>query len=424
MTTVIPSAARRSPFLLDWNAAACLEAPEQSLNAITGQAATFSRASTKTAFDANGVVRVVPHSLPAFQWSIDPVSGLSVPGVLLEDAVVNLVLQSEDWSTTWAAIGTPTRVAASNTAAGVSLDTIGDDAAGTLEGYSQTVTFTATAAKAISVFVKKDTSTSSVIRVRDTTAGADRLLAAITWAGSVPVVTMTTGTYLGMTIGFGGVYRLWFQTTVVTAANTNSLQFYPATNAALTVASTGAILAGGMQAENSYTPGCYLKTTTGGAAKVADAFSLSCNAVPQAMTVYLKMVDLSQAVGLSIFTIGSIPTAEAIAMTRHSSGPYQAVHYGVASPAVNGATVPAIGGQTEARYVLNADGSIAIGISLNGAAETTASDATISAIGAAFSGTKTLTLNDSEGSTAKGFAVFQVVRVAAGVRSLATMRTG
>jgi hypothetical protein len=45
MTVLLPSASRRSRFLFEWDAARCLAAPEQSLDAVTGQAATFTRAS-------------------------------------------------------------------------------------------------------------------------------------------------------------------------------------------------------------------------------------------------------------------------------------------------------------------------------------------------------------------------------------------
>lgn len=424
MTQSIGAASRRSRYLFDWSAAACLRAADQSLDASTGQVATFSRASIKTAYDTNGVLRVVPDSLPAFQWSTDPVSGLSVPGVLVEDAVVNLCVQSEDWSTTWAAVGTPTRVAASNAAAGVSLDTIGDDAAGTLEGYSQTVTFTANSGKAVSLFVKQGTSTSSVIRLRDTSAGADRLLAAITWTGSVPTVTMTTGTSLGQVTCYGGVYRLLFQTTTVTAANTNSLQFYPATNAALTVASTGTIIAGGVQAENALAPGSYLKTTTVAVGKVADALSFACGILPRTLTVYAKIVDCgtSQYSTLpGVLDLGGASANPRLLLYRDvGNGRWIANHSDTSLALVVTATTN--GSQVELRGVLNSDGSTVVGSSIAGATETTGTDATTLTLESAWSAA-TLTFNRITGGII-GLASFQSVRIAAGVQTMATMRQG
>jgi hypothetical protein len=114
------------------------------------------------------------------------------------------------------------------------LDLLGDDSATVLEGYSQTITFTGNALKAVSLVLAAGTSTSTVVRLRDTTAGTNRLLATITWAAGVPTVTMTTGEKAGEPVALAsGGYRVGFQTTSVTAANTHLLQIYPATTAAL-----------------------------------------------------------------------------------------------------------------------------------------------------------------------------------------------
>src|SRR5690349_13582031 len=96
-------------------------------------------------------------------YILNPATGLYERSTLSEIGSTNLCLQSENFGTTWAAIGTPTRTAAATTAIGVSLDLIGDDDAAGLEGYSQTITFTSDAVKAVSVFVKQGSSTSSVI---------------------------------------------------------------------------------------------------------------------------------------------------------------------------------------------------------------------------------------------------------------------
>ena len=231
MTVHIPSAKKRSRLWFEWNATDCLNATDHALDALTGQVATFTRASIKTAIDQNGVVRLVPHSRPAWEWVYDATLGMYAPGVLLEDTRTNLCLQSENFGTTWAAVGTPTRTAGAHTTAGISLDLLGDADAGTLDGYSQTVTFTGNAAKSVSLFVKIGTATTSAVRLRDTSASADRLLGVVTWSGTVPSVAMTTGTYVGSQACYDGVYRLLFVTTSVTAANTNSLQVYPAADA-------------------------------------------------------------------------------------------------------------------------------------------------------------------------------------------------
>lgn len=217
---------------------------------VGGVAATFTRATSAWTVLSDGTIGLVASGSARSYYSP---SG-AFQGYLAEGARTNLCQRGEDFSTVWTDVGTPTLSAGTTTNGALSLSTVGDDSAAALEGKIQTITFTGDAVKAISLYVKKGTSTSSVIRVRDTSAPADRLLAAITWSGTTPVVTMTTGTDLTGTPeqhGSSGIYRLSFATSSVTAANTNSLQIYPATDAALSVGNVGTIECGGVQAEDA-----------------------------------------------------------------------------------------------------------------------------------------------------------------------------
>lgn len=155
-----------------------------------------------------------------------------------------------DFGTGWSSVGTPTRSAAAFVGTdGVPLDLIGDDSAAALEGYTRVLTSMGTTGqvKALAISVKQDTSVSTVIRVRDTTAGADRLLAVLTWSGGLPSLAMTTGTFTGYA-SVGGRFRLSFLTTAMTTANANQAEVYPATGAALAVAATGNVYAGDLEA--------------------------------------------------------------------------------------------------------------------------------------------------------------------------------
>lgn len=190
----------------------------------------------------------------------------------------NIVLQSENFGTTWVVLGTPTRTAAFGVKARITFDLIGDDSAAAVEGYEQLVVFTGDAVKAVSLhtYDSASNSASSVVRLRDLSAATDRLLGVLSWSGGFPVIVMTTGTYLGYDTypgdAFGDVFRLKFATTSVTAANNNELGIYPATTAALANANTGGLVVGGVQAENAVIPSTYKKTTTAG---VSDQ-SVSC----------------------------------------------------------------------------------------------------------------------------------------------------
>lgn len=265
-----------------------LATDDNSLVPLTGQTPTFVRASGQTVLDSTGAIATGVHSQPSTGAWINS-DGRYEPVIELGNAYTNLCLRSEDFGTTWAAIATPTRTAAAKRNGDVALDLLGDNDSGGLEGYSQVITFTGNAVKAVSLFLAPGTSTSFVIRLRDTTAGANRLLAAVTWSGGAPSVAMTTGVHIAQIVGANGVYRLLFQTTSVTAANTNQIEVYPATNASLVTSSTGTTYVGGVQCENNEYARGYVKTL--GTTQTCNAEVLSyALAMPVAdFTVYLRV---------------------------------------------------------------------------------------------------------------------------------------
>lgn len=292
MPATLPNRAQRKPLearsrlLHSWAADRYVLTPA---TARTGQALTFTRASVGTVFDSNGLLYTPNHSQPRFQLGTGS-AAYDTLGLVNEIGSTNLCLQAENLGTTWAQVGTPTLVAAGKLCGDVSLYYINDNDGAVLEGVSQTVTFTANAVKAISVFFAQGTSTTSALRLRDTTAGADRLLAVLTWSAGVPTWTMTTGTFIVTETLGNGCFRSYFQTTSVTAANTNSLQFYPATTSALAVATQGDCYVGGFQAENATHPTSYVKTTTGTVARSADLLSSTADWLHQDVTFYAKIL--------------------------------------------------------------------------------------------------------------------------------------
>lgn len=248
--------------------------------------ATFTRATSATTILSNRTIGNVASGTARSYYFPDGTYG----GYLAEGQRTNLVLAAENFSFAWAVVGTPTRTAAFTACGTVSLDLIGDDDGAVLEGYTQTVTFTGNAVKAISLFVRQNTSTSSVVRLRDTTGAADRLLGVITWSAGVPVVSMTTGTFEGTDALANGIYRIRFETTSVTAANTNSLQVYPATDAALSVGNTGNIGMGGVQAEDGTFCSTYIPTVSATVTRNADVltYAVAGNQSEAAGTCYAE----------------------------------------------------------------------------------------------------------------------------------------
>lgn len=256
----------------------------------TEQTLTFDRNGARTVFDSQGRLATIAHDQLPWSTAYNATEGVYEPVLALHRAETNYVLRSEDFSATWASVGTPTRTAAALTCGDLTLDLLGDDAAGTLEGFTQAVTPSGgNGTKGVTVCLKQGTSTSCVVRVRDTTASANRLLATITWASGVPTVAMSTGVHCGTVRCFGGVYQFLFQTTTWTVANTTQVEIYPATTAALAVSGTGTMYVGGVQVnQHTYPTGAYLRTTTATSASVDDLATATIAWAPQDMTVYVR----------------------------------------------------------------------------------------------------------------------------------------
>ena len=233
-----------------------------------------TRATATTSVDSSDLVVNISSGAP--RWHRIG-AGSGVTGIADWGAHTNIALQSEDFGTTWAALAatSPTRSAANATCGVVVLDLLGDDSALLAEGYTQTITFTGDAVKAVSIFVKGGTSANSLIRLRDDTGVANRLLASIAWSGGVPTPTMTTGTHEGTDVLAGGVYRLRFVTTSVTAANTNRLEVYPASDGVIDVTAQGNANFGGVMVQNATSVFPYVKTTTAAVTVNADVITLS-----------------------------------------------------------------------------------------------------------------------------------------------------
>lgn len=217
-------------------------------------ARSSSAAVTNTVFTADlGTDRAV-RCVALVKHNLSEAGTVRARGFLNEGAGGGIpALDSLDFSTGWSTTNTPTLVAASydgSGADGVPLDLIGDDDAAAVEGYIRTVTFSGNGGKLLSFRVKQDTSTTTRVRIRDNTAGADVLRCHITWSGTVPTVTMAVGTLGSSTLIGDGVYRIVVRTATVTAANSNEVGIFPAYDAAATVALTGTIYAGDFLAFN------------------------------------------------------------------------------------------------------------------------------------------------------------------------------
>lgn len=283
----------------------------------TGQALSLVRATTRTIIDSTGRVSTIAHS--QYPWSAVYNSEASVwePTLDLQAASANLCLRSEDFGSGWSSIGTPTRTAGAWTCGDLTLDLLGDDAAGTLEGYSRTVSLTGNTQKGVSVFMKAGTSTTTVVRLRDTSASATRCQITIAWSSGVPTVTATTGTDVGTLALAGGVYRFRFQSNSAIATNTNQIEIYPASNAALATTQTGTVYVGGVQVEDFGTPTAYIKSLASAGSRDKDILTAPIAFAPQTLTVYCRTVNYA-GINAPMFYLGGGGGAGVGYVTRFS----------------------------------------------------------------------------------------------------------
>jgi hypothetical protein len=202
---------------------------------------------------------------------------LAANGLLIEEQRTNLVLRSEDFSTTWSAfpsgvtVTTNTFIAPDGT---LTADTLIAD--GTVAGQliQQSITFTGDGTKCISIFLKAGTAAASAFDVRDTTAGVTRMRSLISWAAGVPTLTSDIGTtVLNTATPMGNDwYRVLVAGSGIVAANNHLIRVYPA-GASVTPVS-GTTIAWGAQAENGAFPTSYIPTQASQVTRAADNASM------------------------------------------------------------------------------------------------------------------------------------------------------
>jgi hypothetical protein len=219
------------------------------------------------------------------------------------------------------------------------------------------------------------------------------------------------------------VYRLHLRAIGVVAANTNQLQVRPTTT---TVSETGDVYAGGVQAENSTITSSYIRTTTGTATRNVETFFADFVHAPQAMTIYAKLRARIASGGNSdvrVLHIGSAtPGADPRLIILDDPNGYTAAHDNGSTVVTTADTLTgvALDEPFELRLVVNADGSLLLGQSIDEAAEEVTATTAANALGAAWAGQR-LYLNSS-GASNVGLNAFEATKVMPGVLSLAAMR--
>jgi hypothetical protein len=158
--------------------------------------------------------------------------------------------------------------------------------------------------------------------------------------------------------------------------------------------------------------------------RAADSMSFAFPYAPQAMTVYADFVESGDTLltgGNGVFAIGD-STNEALFVGGNQPGAYFLLHRRAGDVASTAAAVPTLGQRVELRGVMQADGSVFLGQSVDAAAEAVAATSAANAVSTSFSAA-TLRINGRTAGTTDGFIALRSLKIAAGVQSMATMRS-
>ena len=246
------------------------------------------------------------------------------------------------------------------------------------------------------------------------------MLLTITWSNGVPSVTATNGTYLGQRYVGNGYYAIYGAAPSVDASETNTIQLFPAA----TASQTGAFDVYRVNAYNAVVPPYSIFDT--GVTSETETFYADFVAPPQAMTVYAKFQDAgtlaSSTQGIVHIGGSGATTGARFQILSPSASAYGVLHgNGVDASITANITSSAVWANVvELRGVLNADGSILIGQSLDSGTETTNSTATIRSLASAWNDSRIYI--GSRGAATQGVGVYQAVKVARGVKTMAEMR--
>jgi hypothetical protein len=375
---------------------------------VAGLNGTFTRSTTATYIDANGVVQTA-----AINTLRD---GHYIGGVrttLLEASRTNLILNSADFSTTWTNTADS---APRNNVVTTNNQTAPD---GTLT--ADTIAFPAVASGASQYSLRRQP-------VATATNGS---YTASVWLKAAAPCTIylyvpDNASNVGRSVACG-VTTAWqrFSVSVTTSATITSVYFDIGANGLDYAHAIGAttVYAWGAQLEQAAFLSSYIPTTTVAVTRGSDALTFPTTFDQQALTIYAQYIEQGSAsLGLcGLVTVGNqsvLPTAAVYINGSGIGGLYQRSG-GLSQPA-DVAMAPVFGDSMEVRLTLSSTGVVQVGASKNAAAEVVDTPSSATALTTGW-GSSQILLNDISGPQ-KGFVAIRSVRIAAGVQSLATMR--
>lgn len=386
-------------------------------------APSFTRSGAVGPFtDRNGKLRSASANRLRTEWlDTDGDLVFDTPALLVEAARTNLV-GSDDFSA-WTSVGTPVVTGSiSDPAGGTNAYRIDDDDAGNEEYKYRAVTFTGDGIKSAVFVVREATQPAGGnqdLRIGDTTAAVYRLRLQISaWVGGKPTVSAAIGTYLGQRYVGNGFWAIYGQTTSVTAANAHTAEISPAGSGGAT---TGSI---DIYRVNTYDADIPSRSILNASeVRNADLWVSPWLRKPQAMTVYVKMIESGTARSAGyVMHIGANSGADPYFSIYGdaATGYYSAVHSPAAASTSTVSTAPAFGDVVELLVQIDADGAVLMTQVLDSGAEVAGSQGTDQAFAATWSD-DILNIGGT-GLTTQGMNPIIVVKIARDVRTMADMR--
>ncbi len=214
------------------------------------------------------------------RFTHDPVTGASL-GLLIEEARTNLLLQSEDFSTTWVdSAVTPVGISTNTTVApdgNTTADTLTDDSAVNFEGLEQTITVANNSTPwTATVYIKKDSDETRFpeLQIKLTGGTLQRVNVSLNTSTGAILERSSTGTTVVSVQDAGDYWRLRVTVDNNTTGNvTLEVFLFPAAGSTLgtiVASATGSIIAWGVQLENAGHPLSYISTTTAAVTRSLD----------------------------------------------------------------------------------------------------------------------------------------------------------
>ena len=242
-----------------------------------GDIITFTRASTGTYFDANGVLQVAAGNQPRFDH--DPVTGAPL-GLLIEEQRTNLLLRSSEFdNAVWGKSGTtvtPNAVEAPDGA--LTADRLVENTSNS-EHFAEQISTPSANNWTSSVFVNLEGSTKTftllIVHIGETSPTSQ-----IQFSGVSGVITPQSTSSGRITNAFavsvgGGWYRCGLNYSLTAAASTNSLRVYTKVRATYTGDGTSGIYIWGAQLEAGSFPTSYIPTEASQVTRAADVCSVN-----------------------------------------------------------------------------------------------------------------------------------------------------